>query len=179
MTDSPAARAAVPKLAEPAAGPAGGSATDDLLIRGATVVTSLEPPASSAPTSTSRAIGSPPSGPAWPSMRPARRQRLPGRAGQRQRPHARLLGAGARHALPLAPPTNFLEILQRVWWRLDRALDPASIRASALVAGREALLAGTTTLIDHHASPNAIDGSLDLSPTPSPSSASAPSWPTR
>jgi putative selenium metabolism protein SsnA len=62
----------------------------------------------------------------------------------------------------LPSPTNFLEILQRVWWRLDRALDPASIRASALVAGREALLAGTTTLIDHHASPNAIDGSLDV-----------------
>jgi putative selenium metabolism protein SsnA len=62
----------------------------------------------------------------------------------------------------LAPPANFLEILQRVWWRVDRALDPASIRASALVAAREALLAGTTTLLDHHASPNAIGGSLDL-----------------
>ncbi len=62
----------------------------------------------------------------------------------------------------LAPPTSFLEILQRVWWRLDRALDPASIRASALVAAREAVLAGTTTLVDHHASPNAIGGSLDL-----------------
>jgi putative selenium metabolism protein SsnA len=62
----------------------------------------------------------------------------------------------------LEPPTTFLEILQRVWWRLDRALDEPSIRASALVAGREALLAGTTTLVDHHASPNAIDGSLHI-----------------
>jgi putative selenium metabolism protein SsnA len=62
----------------------------------------------------------------------------------------------------LSSPTRFLEILQRVWWRLDRALDPFTIRASALVAGREALLAGTTTLVDHHASPNAIGGSLDL-----------------
>jgi putative selenium metabolism protein SsnA len=62
----------------------------------------------------------------------------------------------------LDPPRNFLEILQRVWWRLDRALDGPSIRASALVAAREALLAGTTTLIDHHASPNAIGGSLDV-----------------
>jgi putative selenium metabolism protein SsnA len=62
----------------------------------------------------------------------------------------------------LAPPTGFLEILQRVWWRLDRALDERSIRASALVAAREALLAGTTTLIDHHASPNAIEGSLEV-----------------
>jgi putative selenium metabolism protein SsnA len=62
----------------------------------------------------------------------------------------------------LEPPTTFLEILQRVWWRLDRALDEPSIRASALTAGREALLAGTTTLMDHHASPNAIDGSLHV-----------------
>jgi putative selenium metabolism protein SsnA len=62
----------------------------------------------------------------------------------------------------LEPPANFVQILQRVWWRLDRALDEESIRASALVGGMEALLAGTTTVIDHHASPNAIDGSLEL-----------------
>jgi putative selenium metabolism protein SsnA len=62
----------------------------------------------------------------------------------------------------LDPPTTFLDILRRIWWRLDRALDPASIRASALVAAAEALRAGTTTLIDHHASPTAVDGSLDI-----------------
>ena len=45
----------------------------------------------------------------------------------------------------LAPPANFVQILQRVWWRLDRALDEESVRASALVGGMEALLAGTTT----------------------------------
>lgn len=75
--------------------------------------------------------------------------------------HAHAYSALAR-GMPyrLAPPTTFLEILQRVWWRLDRALDGPMIRASALVAGREALLAGTTTLVDHHASPNAIEGSL-------------------
>ncbi|HSM38258.1 MAG TPA: amidohydrolase family protein [Candidatus Limnocylindrales bacterium] len=70
------------------------------------------------------------------------------------------LARGMPYRLPA--PASFLEILQRVWWRLDRALDPESIRASALVAAHEALLAGTTTLIDHHASPNAIDGSLDI-----------------
>jgi putative selenium metabolism protein SsnA len=70
------------------------------------------------------------------------------------------LARGMPYHLP--PPTSFLEILQRVWWRLDRALDLASIRASGLVAAREALLAGTTTLVDHHASPNAIAGSLDV-----------------
>jgi putative selenium metabolism protein SsnA len=62
----------------------------------------------------------------------------------------------------LAPPVTFTQILQRVWWRLDRALDDASVRASALRAGLDALLAGTTTIVDHHASPNAIEGSLDI-----------------
>jgi putative selenium metabolism protein SsnA len=77
--------------------------------------------------------------------------------------HTHLYSALAR-GMPyhLAPPRTFLEILQRVWWRLDRALDPATIRASALAGGMEALLAGTTTLIDHHASPAAVDGSLDI-----------------
>ena len=62
----------------------------------------------------------------------------------------------------LAPPVTFTEILQRVWWRLDRALDEPAIRASALRGGLDALLAGTTTIVDHHASPFAIDGSLDI-----------------
>jgi putative selenium metabolism protein SsnA len=77
--------------------------------------------------------------------------------------HTHLYSALAR-GMPyhLAPPRSFVEVLQRVWWRLDRALDPATIRASALVAGLEALRAGTTTLVDHHASPNAIDGSLEI-----------------
>jgi putative selenium metabolism protein SsnA len=77
--------------------------------------------------------------------------------------HTHLYSALAR-GMPyeLEPPENFLQILQRVWWRLDRALDEDGIRASALVGGMEALLSGTTTLVDHHASPNAIDGSLDV-----------------
>jgi putative selenium metabolism protein SsnA len=77
--------------------------------------------------------------------------------------HHHLYSALAR-GMPfvLAPPTSFIEILQRVWWRLDRALDEESIRASALRGGIDALLAGTTTIVDHHASPHAIDGSLDI-----------------
>ncbi|HEV8340417.1 MAG TPA: amidohydrolase family protein [bacterium] len=77
--------------------------------------------------------------------------------------HTHIYSALAR-GMPyrLDPPGNFLQILQRVWWRLDRALDEEGIRASALLGGMEALLSGTTTLLDHHASPNAIDGSLDI-----------------
>jgi putative selenium metabolism protein SsnA len=77
--------------------------------------------------------------------------------------HTHLYSALAR-GMPyeLAPPADFLHILRRVWWRLDRALDEESIRAAALVAGLEALRSGTTSVVDHHASPNAIDGSLDI-----------------
>ena len=77
--------------------------------------------------------------------------------------HTHLYSALAR-GMPYAlePPRTFLEILQRIWWRLDRALDPAAVHASALVGGVEALLSGTTTLFDHHSSPNAVDGSLDV-----------------
>jgi putative selenium metabolism protein SsnA len=63
---------------------------------------------------------------------------------------------------PPRPPTNFLEILQLVWWRLDRALDAEAIEMSARIGALEALHCGTTTLIDHHASPNYIGNSLDL-----------------
>ena len=77
--------------------------------------------------------------------------------------HMHLYSALAR-GMPyrLDPPQDFVQILQRVWWRLDRALDPDSIRASALAGGMDALLTGTTTVVDHHASPEAIDGSLDV-----------------
>lgn len=61
---------------------------------------------------------------------------------------------------PPKTPANFHEILQYVWWRLDRALDNESVEASARVGGLDAIRCGTTTLIDHHASPNAIERSL-------------------
>lgn len=63
---------------------------------------------------------------------------------------------------PVRRPENFLDILRSVWWKLDRALDEDAIYYSALVGGIEALLSGTTTIVDHHASPKCIDGSLDL-----------------
>lgn len=63
---------------------------------------------------------------------------------------------------PAAAPESFVQILERVWWRLDRALDAPSLRASARLYLAESLLAGTTTLIDHHESPNFIEGSLDV-----------------
>ena len=78
--------------------------------------------------------------------------------------HTHLYSGLARYSMPPAdpPPTNFLEILQRVWWRLDRALDPESLGAAARDYVARALLAGTTTLVDHHESPNLIEGSLAI-----------------
>ncbi|MEO8322946.1 MAG: amidohydrolase family protein, partial [Actinomycetota bacterium] len=63
---------------------------------------------------------------------------------------------------PDDPPRNFVEILERVWWRLDQALGPETISLSARIGALEAALAGTTTIVDHHASPESIEGSLDL-----------------
>lgn len=58
--------------------------------------------------------------------------------------------------------TNFQEILDQVWWRLDMALDLDMIRWSAMLGAVEALESGTTAIVDHHESPNAIEGSLDV-----------------
>jgi len=75
--------------------------------------------------------------------------------------HTHLYSALARGMpAPAPPPRNFVEILERVWWRLDRALDAEAVRLSGLVGGIEAALSGTTLLIDHHSSPSFIRGSL-------------------
>jgi cytosine/adenosine deaminase-related metal-dependent hydrolase len=78
--------------------------------------------------------------------------------------HTHLYSGLARYGMPPAdpPPRDFLEILQKVWWRLDRALDGDSLRAAARDYVARALLAGATTLVDHHESPNLIEGSLTI-----------------
>ena len=65
-------------------------------------------------------------------------------------------------APPGEPARNFVEILQRMWWKLDLALDSEAVRYSSLVALLEAIHTGCTTVIDHHASPSCTDGSLDV-----------------
>ena len=61
---------------------------------------------------------------------------------------------------PPLPTTDFISILENVWWRLDAALDLDMIYWSAALGASEALASGTTCIIDHHESPNAIEGSL-------------------
>ncbi|MGH2736929.1 MAG: amidohydrolase family protein, partial [Actinomycetota bacterium] len=62
---------------------------------------------------------------------------------------------------PAEAPRNFPETLERVWWRLDRALDLDDARLSALLGAVTAARSGTTSIVDHHASPEAIESSLD------------------
>ncbi|MDP7033371.1 MAG: amidohydrolase family protein [Planctomycetota bacterium] len=77
--------------------------------------------------------------------------------------HTHLYSALARGMPgPSQAPKNFHEILQRIWWVLDRALDPGSIAASGRVGALAAAASGTTMLVDHHASPESIPGSLEL-----------------
>jgi cytosine/adenosine deaminase-related metal-dependent hydrolase len=61
---------------------------------------------------------------------------------------------------PPQTPANFAEVLELIWWRLDQALDLEMIEWSAKLGALEALEAGCTAIVDHHESPNAIEGSL-------------------
>ena len=77
--------------------------------------------------------------------------------------HTHFYGAFARGmGIPTEAPRDFPEILEKLWWPLDKSLREEDIRYSALPCLVDAIKHGTTTLIDHHASPNAIAGSLDI-----------------
>ena len=77
--------------------------------------------------------------------------------------HTHFYGAFARGmAIPGTAPRDFPEILSKLWWPLDKALTSDDIRLSAQVMLVDAIRHGATTLFDHHASPGAIDCSLDI-----------------
>ena len=77
--------------------------------------------------------------------------------------HHHIYSALAR-GMPAPPqtPRSFRQILEQIWWRLDCALDLEMLAWSARLAALEALESGTTAIIDHHESPNAIEGSLSV-----------------
>jgi len=134
----------------------------DLALTGGTVVTSLDPPAVAGADvviggGRVLAVGAAPAG--VPRRDCSGTLVLPGNVCAHHHLYS-ALARGMPYRLP--PPRNFLQILQRVWWRLDRALDEPAVRLSALAGGLDAIRAGTTTVVDHHASPNFIDGSLDV-----------------
>lgn len=76
--------------------------------------------------------------------------------------HAHGYGAFARGlAIPGEPARTFGDILKTLWWKLDRSLTLEDVYASAALGFIDSLKNGVTTVFDHHASPNAIAGSLD------------------
>ncbi len=76
--------------------------------------------------------------------------------------HTHFYGAFSRGMyIPGPAPADFPEKLTKLWWPLDRSLSLEDLRYSALVCLVEAVRHGTTILIDHHASPEATEGSLE------------------
>jgi len=63
---------------------------------------------------------------------------------------------------PKQNPSDFLEILKFIWWKLDKSLNKEMIEASALATAMSCARSGATFVIDHHASPNFIEGSLEI-----------------
>ena len=62
----------------------------------------------------------------------------------------------------IPPSDDFISILQNLWWRLDRAIDREVLYYSGLICAMEAIKAGTTSVLDHHASPSLVKGSLSV-----------------
>ena len=76
--------------------------------------------------------------------------------------HTHLYGILLRGAkLNITPPSDFTQILQRIWWPVDESLTFDDAYASALVACLEFLKTGTTTFADTYSGPNSIEGVLD------------------
>jgi len=75
--------------------------------------------------------------------------------------HMHFYSTFARGISLIKQPRNFSEILSFLWWKLDSSLDEEAVYFSALIPGITAVKKGVTAFIDHHASPNFVDGSLD------------------
>ncbi len=73
--------------------------------------------------------------------------------------HTHIYSAFARGWSNKATIENFMDILEKQWWRLDRSLDLATIDKSAVVSAVDHVKNGVTTLIDHHAS-GTVEGAL-------------------
>lgn len=77
--------------------------------------------------------------------------------------HTHLYSALARGMMVnIAPSKDFAQQLKNLWWRLDRAIDLPILEASALAGCADAAFCGVTSVVDHHAGPEAIDGSLSV-----------------
>lgn len=76
--------------------------------------------------------------------------------------HCHFYGQFVRGMALKTPVLNWQQVLSRMWWKVDKALDAEQIYYSTVMGLIDGLKAGTTTYFDHQASPNCIDGSLDI-----------------
>lgn len=76
--------------------------------------------------------------------------------------HSHIYSTFARGWITEFNPKSFIELLEQMWWKLDKVLDEKDIYYSGLVSGIEFIKNGVTTIVDHHASGRKIKGSLDL-----------------
>lgn len=76
--------------------------------------------------------------------------------------HHHIYSAFARGMATLGSPKNFLEVLETLWWKVDKKLNHDDIKYSALTTYIDSIKNGVTTVFDHHAGPNSITGSLDV-----------------
>jgi putative selenium metabolism protein SsnA len=74
--------------------------------------------------------------------------------------HNHFYSAFARGLAGVQPAADFVGVLKNLWWRLDSALTTEDCYYSALVGLLDSIRHGATTIIDHHASPRAVAGSL-------------------
>ena len=75
--------------------------------------------------------------------------------------HSHIYSALARGlAIKGHNPMGFVEVLEGMWWRIDRILNVPLTRLSAYATYIDCIKQGVTTLFDHHASYGEIPGSL-------------------
>lgn len=74
--------------------------------------------------------------------------------------HSHIYSTYARGMSVSKPTDNFMHVLENQWWALDKTLTLEDVKLNGLVTYMESVANGVTTLIDHHAGPNSIEGSL-------------------
>ncbi len=74
--------------------------------------------------------------------------------------HSHIYSTYARGMAVSKPTDNFMHVLENQWWALDKTLTLEDVKLNGLVTYMESVANGVTTLIDHHAGPNSIEGSL-------------------
>jgi len=74
--------------------------------------------------------------------------------------HSHIYSAYARGMSVSKPTAGFYQVLENLWWNLDRKLTLEDVKLNAQTTYIESIQNGVTTLIDHHSGPSSATGSL-------------------